>query len=347
MWWIRILLQPLGGIAAVLAPTHPHRQNDTVPHYTEDSIPRGGRLPKLHLTWKSGWANGYGAENLSRLRRNWDWQRRKKISYDEVSGRHGYRKRVRRPSGTNIAFDPHYLAPTFTSNRFSVASCWNHLLTVSYLSARSGRDPPMMNSGQFTNEILRLDLVPFIHSLPGSIEDYKMTQGTYQSSTRFFVPHKVSLAWSSQTTLITGTNITFGSHYIAPTFTSDSFSFAFCAWIASPMFPIHPNFQGELTGVLGTWWIKIPLAPDRRRWRRERRRGGRGRNITRSLHACIYRPRLERSSLEFFSSPRFSSSPHLVKIIYAIRNEEPFLIPTDRAKPFTIPSAPLQSPAEE
>ena len=110
---------PLSEIATALPGVSTHTvsrallKDDLRSHIARRKPYLDARKLKIRLEW-------------SRLRRNWELQWRKKIFCDEttvVTGQSGHQKRVRRPSRVDIAFDPKYLAPAFTSSRFSVSIC--------------------------------------------------------------------------------------------------------------------------------------------------------------------------------------------------------------------------------
>ena len=64
----------------------------------------------------------------------------------------------------------------------------------------SSRDHLGMNADQFTNEILRPRLLPFIRSFLRPVEDYKTVDDSHRAYTSrlaySFANHRVSLAWT-------------------------------------------------------------------------------------------------------------------------------------------------------
>ena len=120
----------------------------------------------------------------TKIQKNWEMEWRKKIYYDEttvITSRSEHQRCVQWPFGTNIAFELHYLMPTFPFNRFSIGFTAEITYGAHSLLFPIGQCTPAertspcnhlgMNWDQFTNAILRSGLVPFMYSLPGSVED--------------------------------------------------------------------------------------------------------------------------------------------------------------------------------
>jgi hypothetical protein len=130
------------------------------------------------------------------MRRKWGEKWKEVVFRDEAtlnSARGGKPKTVRRPPGSQFAYDSRFLAPTFESGRFSVSffAAITHgghtpLIPIRKRSPNertSGTDKLGMNKEQYTYEILEPWLVPFIYSLPGSPEDHPTIEDGLRSHT--------------------------------------------------------------------------------------------------------------------------------------------------------------------
>ena len=115
-------------------PEQPQRQAGTRPHRKE------------------------GEEEWAKVRKDWDTYWRKKIFYGETKGVNAH--------GTNIAFDPRYLAPNCFSVGFCAGITYGAHSRLFLIRQRgpaertSSHDHLGLNSDQFTDEILCPGLAP-------------------------------------------------------------------------------------------------------------------------------------------------------------------------------------------